>query len=105
MNFGTVIGTIWATRRHPSLAGLTLQLVRPEDAAGAAFDSPIIAVDTVGAGVGERIFYIGAKEAVLALPDIAEAPVDAAIVGLVEGIHLEEASPHEGPGRVEEGTR
>ncbi|MEM7164640.1 MAG: EutN/CcmL family microcompartment protein [Planctomycetota bacterium] len=86
MNLGTVIGTIWATQRHPSTAGLTFQLLRPESAAGQPFDRPIIAVDTVGAGVGERVFYVGAREAVIALRDVAEAPVDAAIVGIVEGI-------------------
>ena len=88
MNLGTVIGTIWATQRHPSTTGLTFQLLRPEGASGQAFDQPIIAVDTVGAGVGERVFYVGAREAVVALPDVEEAPVDAAIVGIVEGIEL-----------------
>lgn len=97
MNLGTVVGTIWATRRHPSTEGLTLQLLRPENAAGEPFDRLIVAVDTVGAGPGERVFYVGAREAVIALPDVAEAPIDAAIVGIVEGIH--EPPPAGGSGR------
>ena len=44
------------------------------------------AVDTVGAGPGERVFYVTAREAAIALPDRADSPVDAAIVGIVEGI-------------------
>lgn len=86
MNLGTVIGTIWATRKHPELEGLTLQLLRPEAADGTAYEKPIIAVDTVGAGPGERVFFVTAREAAIALPEVAEAPVDAAIVGIVEGI-------------------
>lgn len=86
MNLGTVIGTIWATRKHPSMERLPLQILRPESANGTPFDGPIIAVDTVGAGPGERVFYVTAREAVLAIPDCEEAPVDAAIIGIVEGI-------------------
>lgn len=86
MNLATVVGTIWATRKHPALEGRALQILRPEDAAGRPFDRLLIAVDTVGAGPGERVFYVTAREAVLAMPNCAEAPVDAAIVGIVEGI-------------------
>ncbi|MGE3165515.1 MAG: EutN/CcmL family microcompartment protein [Planctomycetota bacterium] len=86
MNFATVVGTVWATRKHPALAGRTLQILRPESAAGEPFDRLLIAVDTVGAGPGERVFYVTAREAVLAMPNCKEAPVDAAIVGIVEGV-------------------
>ena len=86
MNLGTVIGTIWSTQQHPFVRGLTLQLIRPEAADGAAFDRPLVAVDTMGAGPGERVFYVTAREAVIALRDREEAPVDATIVGIVEGI-------------------
>lgn len=86
MNVATVVGTIWATRRHPNTEGLTLQLIRPEAADGAPFDEPIVAVDTMGAGVGERVFYVTALEAAIAVPERSEVVVDAAIVGIVEGI-------------------
>lgn len=88
MNFGTVVGTIWATQRHETTAGLSLRLVRPETADGTPAGDPLVAVDTMGAGVGERVFYVTAREAVLALPNVDETPVDAAIVGLVEGVEL-----------------
>ena len=91
MNLGTVVGTVWATRKHPALEGSTLQWVRPEGASGTPFDKPIVAVDTVGAGPGERVFYVTAKEAVLAMIGVEEAPVDAAIVGIVEGIQDSES--------------
>ena len=55
----------------------------PREKAG----QPIIAVDTVGAGPGETVFYITAREAVIPLP-IEMAPVDASIVGIVDRIDL-----------------
>ena len=85
MNLATVIGTIWATRRHPSTKRLTLQILRPEDAAGNPIEEPIVAVDTMGTCPGERVFYVTAREAVIPLA-VDEAPVDATIVGIVEGI-------------------
>jgi ethanolamine utilization protein EutN len=48
---------------------------------------PIIAVDTVGAGPGEFIYYITASEAVIPLP-VDMAPVDASIVGIVDTINV-----------------
>ena len=85
MTLARVIGPIWASQRHPSTVGLTLQIIAPEDAYGNSTDAPLIAVDTVGAGTGELVFYVTAREAVIPLP-VAEAPVDACIVGIVEGI-------------------
>ena len=86
MNFGTVIGTIWATQRHPTTERLSLRIVRPEDAEGNDAGDPLVAVDTMSAGVGERVFYVTAREAVIAIAGVEEAPIDAAIVGIVEGI-------------------
>ena len=87
MFFGKVIGTIWATRKDESLKSFKLQLVQPLNARRESSGSPIIAVDTVGAGQGETIFYITAREAVIPLP-VESAPVDASIVGIVDRIGL-----------------
>ena len=48
---------------------------------------PIIAIDTVGAGAGEYIYYITASEAVIPLP-VDFAPVDASIVGIIDSINI-----------------
>lgn len=85
MHLATVIGTVWATARHPSLGAASLRILQPEDATGRSVGAPIVAVDTMGAGVGERVFFVTAREAVLAMR-IPEAPVDASIVGIVEGV-------------------
>jgi len=49
---------------------------------------PIIAVDTAGAGPGEFIFYITSSEAVIPM-DVDMAPVDAAIVGIIDSVNTE----------------
>lgn len=88
MFFGKVIGTIWATRKDESLKSFKLQFVQPLDAHRKKVGSPIVAVDTVGAGPGETVFYITAREAVIPLP-VEMSPVDASIVGIVDRIDLQ----------------
>ena len=90
MNLATVIGELWATRRSPGLENTTLRWIQPEDAARRPLGDPVVAVDTVGAAPGEQVFYVTAREAVLPLA-ADEAPVDASIVGIVEGISTRDA--------------
>ena len=87
MFFATVIGTVWATRKDENLVGLKLQFIQPIDAERNNAGDPIVAVDTVGAGVGETVFYITAREATIPLR-VEMAPVDASIVGIVDRIDL-----------------
>ncbi len=88
MNLGKVIGTIWATRKYEGLNNTKMQLVQPLDFEQNEIGEPVIAVDTIGAGPGETIFYITSSEAVIPM-DVDFAPVDAAIVGIVDSINLE----------------
>lgn len=86
MFLGKVIGNVWATKKYPALDSFKLMFVQPMNSDYEATDDPIIAVDTVGAGPGEIIFYITASEAVIPLP-VDMAPVDASIVGIVDSIN------------------
>lgn len=86
MFLGKVIGNVWATRKYQALKNMKLMFVQPMNANYEETDEPIIAVDTVGAGPGEVIFYITASEAVIPLP-VDMAPVDASIVGIVDTIN------------------
>jgi ethanolamine utilization protein EutN len=85
--FAQVIGTLWATKKDENMRGFTLQLIQPLNAKREQAGAPIIAVDTVGAGQGETVFYITSREAVIPLP-VEMAPVDASIVGIVDRIDL-----------------
>jgi ethanolamine utilization protein EutN len=87
MFFARVIGTLWATRKDENMKGFKLQVIQPLNAKREQAGAPIIAVDTVGAGQGETVFYITSREAVIPLP-VEMAPVDASIVGIVDRIDL-----------------
>ena len=88
MFLAKVIGTVWATRKDEHLKGFKLQFIQPIDADRKESGTPIVAVDTVGAGAGETVFYITAAEAVIPLP-VDMAPVDASIVGIIDRIDVQ----------------
>jgi microcompartment protein CcmK/EutM len=85
---GKVIGKVWATKKYEAVRNFKFMLVQPINAENVSTGSPIIAVDTVGAGPGETIIYITASEAVIPLP-VESAPVNASIVGIVDSINTE----------------
>ncbi len=86
MFLGKVVGNIWATKKYESLKNFKLMFVQPINADLKVTGDPIIAVDTVGSGPGEIVYYITASEAVIPLP-VDLAPVDASIVGIVDTIN------------------
>ena len=88
MFFAKVIGTLWATQKDETMKSFKLQIIQPLNAKREQTGPPMIAVDTVGAGQGETVFYITAREAVIPLP-VEMAPVDASIVGIVDRIDLQ----------------
>jgi len=85
MYLATVVGTVWATRKDEHLRTFKLQFIQPINAKREKTGDPIVAVDTIGAGPGETVFYITAREAVIPLP-VEMAPVDASIVGIIDRI-------------------
>ncbi len=83
MFLARVVGTVVATRKDPGLAGtklLVIQPLRPDRTPGG---KPLVAVDSVGAGAGEDVFYVRGREAALPFLPV-EVPTDAAIVGIVD---------------------
>ena len=88
MQLGRVIGRVICTIKNESLKGKTLLLVQPVGKDGRDRGKPLVAVDAVGAGAGEIIYWCRGKEASMPwLPD-QEVPTEAAIVGIVDQIHL-----------------
>jgi len=89
MKTGRVIGTIWATRKDENLSGLKLLVVQPINLLDdSPVETPIIAADLIGAGVGEKIIYVAGSSARGAAggPHI---PVDATIIGIVDDQEIE----------------
>jgi ethanolamine utilization protein EutN len=91
MLIARVIGTVVATRKHDRLVGSKIQIVQPLAPNGSSpLGESFVAVDTVGAGVDERVVVVTGSGARLALDD-ERAPVDATIVGIVDQIDIEGA--------------
>ncbi|HHM01548.1 MAG TPA: ethanolamine utilization protein EutN [Caldithrix abyssi] len=88
MLLAKTIGSIWATQKDPQLDGLKLLLIQPISMKREPLGTPLIAVDSVGAGTGEIVFYITASEAVIPLQK-KPALADATIIGIVDKIELE----------------
>jgi ethanolamine utilization protein EutN len=89
MKLAKVIGTVTATKKSESLQGLKILLIQPLDESLRPVGGAIAAVDVVQAGPGETVYYTLAREAAFALPD-PNSPVDAAITGIVDQVHLED---------------
>jgi len=83
MQLARVIGDVVMTRKDANLAGLPLLVVQPITPEREAVGRPLVAVDAVGAGVGEEVFFVRGKEASFPFYPV-EAPVDAGIVGIVD---------------------
>lgn len=83
MQIARVIGDVVASRKDPGYAGVPLLLVQPLSADGLDTGRPLVAVDSVGAGVGQRVFFVRGKEASFPFHP-AEPPADAGIVGILD---------------------
>lgn len=87
MYLGRVIGTVVATVKYTGLQGYRLLVVEPIDDAGEPCGEPHVAVDVTQAGPGDTVFLVGSREAALAV-EPSFVPVDAAIVGIVDEVHV-----------------
>ena len=91
MLLGRVIGNVVATMKNESLVGQRLLIVQPIDRNGRDKGKSIVALDSVGAGAGETIYWCRGKEASFPfLP--TEVPTEATIVGIVDAINIPAAT-------------
>ncbi len=81
MKIGKVVGRIVSTRKHEQLVGSKFLICQMLEGQGQ--EMKIVAVDTVGAGIGEKVLISMGSSARLSCMK-ADAPVDAAIVGIVD---------------------
>ena len=89
MQLAKVIGDVVCTRKDDNLSALTLLIIQPLAADGQAVGRALVAADSVGAGVGETVFFVRGKEASFPFYPV-EAPVDAGAVGIVDQVHVPE---------------
>jgi microcompartment protein CcmK/EutM len=78
-----VVGDVVATRKDAKLEGLKLLILQPLGSDRQPAGRMLVAADSVGAGVGEIVFFVRGREASFPFLPV-EAPVDAGIVGIVD---------------------
>jgi ethanolamine utilization protein EutN len=88
MNLARVIGEVVASVKDANLSGRTMLVLQPIAASGEDAGRTLVALDSVGAGVGEHVFFVRGREAAFPFYP-AEPPTDAAIVGIVDHWDLE----------------
>jgi len=85
MMLAKVIGTVVCTVKYPTLEGCKLLLLQPVNKNGVPRGKPLVAIDAVGAGVHETVYWCRGREAALAFDH--EVVSDASIVGIVDEIN------------------
>jgi ethanolamine utilization protein EutN len=92
MMLGRVVGTVVSTAKHPGLEGRKLLLIQPITRHGVPRGKPLVALDAVGAGFRETVYWCRGREAALAFAqpgqklDDIQVPTDASVVGIVDSV-------------------
>jgi ethanolamine utilization protein EutN len=90
MFIAKVIGNVVATEKNAKFRGMKLLLIQPyinKDTKLVSSGSSVVAVDSIGAGVGECVLFTQGSSARLT-PATKDAPVDAVIVGIVDSVEV-----------------
>jgi ethanolamine utilization protein EutN len=88
VQIATVVGTLVATQKNEALHGTKLLLVQPQAPDGTPVGAPVLAIDSVGAGVGERVLIVVEGKAAQQALGRQPAAVDAAIVGIIDHVDV-----------------
>jgi len=90
MQLARILGSVVATEKAKGLEGVPLLLIQPLDKRQQPTGGTVVAADALRmAGEGELVYFVSSREAAESLPE-RFVPVDHAVVGIVDQIHLEE---------------
>ena len=105
MQIARVIGTVVATRKNLKLEGAKLLLVQPLGLGDTPQGGALLAIDSVGAGVGERVLVVIEGRAAGDALGKKRAPVDAAIIGIVDAVEVAAESKSQNTGEPQKSPR
>lgn len=88
MQIGHVVGDLTATQKHATHDGKKLLLVQPLQLDGGLCGAPVVAVDSVGAGIGDRVLLVQDGFAAFTSVGLKQAPLDTAIIGIIDQVEL-----------------
>ena len=87
MQLARVVGEVVSTVKDPNLRGIALLILQPISPTKEPVGRTLVALDSVGAGVGEAVFFVRGREAAYPFYP-AEPPTDASIVGIVDAVDV-----------------
>jgi ethanolamine utilization protein EutN len=90
MILARVVGTVVATQKHPKFEGAKLLLVQPLTLDDKPRGTALLAIDSLGAGVHEKVLIVMEGRAAGELLGKEAAPVDAAVIGIVDTVDVQE---------------
>lgn len=90
MLVGRVVGQVWATKKQETLEGIRFLLIRPLALGGDAAAAPVVAADTIGAGIGETVIVAFGRAARTTIGRGQDVGYQVAVVGIVDEIELED---------------
>jgi len=90
MVLARVVGTVVATQKHPKFEGAKLLLVQPLTLDDTPRGTALLAVDSLGAGVHEKVLIVMEGRAAGEALGRKGAPVDAAVIGIVDTVNVRE---------------
>jgi ethanolamine utilization protein EutN len=88
MQLARVLGEVVSVMKDPNLTGLKMLVLQPIAASGEPSGRTLVALDSVGAGVGENVFFVRGREAAFPFYP-SEPPADATVIGIVDHWDLE----------------
>ncbi|TZE83005.1 EutN/CcmL family microcompartment protein [Calorimonas adulescens] len=91
MFIAKVIGDVVSTKKDEKLIGYKLLIIQKLNVDGQCVDYPVVAVDMVGAGIGETVLVITGSSARYSAGE-DNAPIDASIVGIIDYIEIDNAA-------------
>jgi microcompartment protein CcmK/EutM len=87
MMLGRIVGNVVCTMKDPALLGQRLLIVQPLDRKGRDTGRPLVALDAVGAGAGETIYWCRGREASFPFLPV-QLPSEATVVGIVDSVNI-----------------
>jgi ethanolamine utilization protein EutN len=91
MLIARVIGDLVATQKHPSHEGHNLLLVQPLNLDGSNRGDAVIALDAIGAGIGDQVLLTIDGYAAMSAIGRMQSPIDAAVIGFIDKVDIPEA--------------
>ena len=101
MMIGTVVGNVWATKKDATLTGLRFLVVQPFTQGAQESAETIVAVDPLGAGVGERVLVVFGRAARHVIGRGHDIGFQAAVAAIIDRMELE-GGRSIGPTRAED---